>query len=187
MARPFLFVPSSLLSLLPPFVSSSLISDVWPRVRTRVGRGCHPHGLQFSTGQHYRQLPRHAGQTKTKLETVPGPLTFRMIDRVWSSMNSTRTWVTPPREPAPSQSLSRCRPQEGTCPKRDRSKSRRAGSSSRTGSAEDSGDLHKLYGGLGGIHFRCMILFAALAIDRDRERRVCEVMRGEAVVKMHFW
>jgi hypothetical protein len=35
---------------------------------------------------------------------VPGPLTFRMIDRVWSSMNSTRTWVTPPREPIqPSQ------------------------------------------------------------------------------------
>lgn len=28
-----------------------------------------------------------------------GPFTFRMIDRVWSSMNSTRTWVTPPREP----------------------------------------------------------------------------------------
>lgn len=31
---------------------------------------------------------------------IPGPLTFRMIDRVVSSMNSTRTWVTPPREPA---------------------------------------------------------------------------------------
>jgi hypothetical protein len=30
---------------------------------------------------------------------VPGPLTLRMIERVWSSMNSTRTWVTPPREP----------------------------------------------------------------------------------------
>lgn len=30
---------------------------------------------------------------------VPGPLTLRMMERVWSSMNSTRTWVTPPREP----------------------------------------------------------------------------------------
>jgi len=32
-------------------------------------------------------------------DVVPGPLTFRMIDRVVSSMNSTRTCVTPPREP----------------------------------------------------------------------------------------
>ena len=30
---------------------------------------------------------------------VPGPLTLRMMLRVVSSMNSTRTWVTPPREP----------------------------------------------------------------------------------------
>lgn len=33
-------------------------------------------------------------------KNIPGPLTFRMMERVWSSMNSTRTWVTPPREPA---------------------------------------------------------------------------------------
>jgi len=31
--------------------------------------------------------------------TRTGPLTLRMIDRDVSSMNSTRTWVTPPREP----------------------------------------------------------------------------------------
>jgi len=31
--------------------------------------------------------------------TRTGPLTFRMIDREVSSMNSTRTWVTPPRDP----------------------------------------------------------------------------------------
>lgn len=30
---------------------------------------------------------------------IPGPLTLRMMLRVVSSMNSTRTWVTPPREP----------------------------------------------------------------------------------------
>ena len=30
---------------------------------------------------------------------IPGPLTFLMMLRVWSSMNSTRTCVTPPREP----------------------------------------------------------------------------------------
>ena len=30
---------------------------------------------------------------------IPGPLTLRIMLRVVSSMNSTRTWVTPPREP----------------------------------------------------------------------------------------
>lgn len=31
--------------------------------------------------------------------TRTGPLTLRMMEREVSSMNSTRTWVTPPREP----------------------------------------------------------------------------------------
>lgn len=31
--------------------------------------------------------------------SLTGPFTLRMIVRVTSSMNSTRTWVTPPREP----------------------------------------------------------------------------------------
>nr|AFK46080.1 unknown [Medicago truncatula] len=34
-----------------------------------------------------------------------GPLTFRMMDRDWSSMNSTRTCVTPPREPVRPRTL----------------------------------------------------------------------------------
>jgi hypothetical protein len=33
------------------------------------------------------------------IQRIPGPLTLRMMERVWSSMNSTRHWVTPPREP----------------------------------------------------------------------------------------
>ena len=33
-------------------------------------------------------------------QSIPGPLTLRMMERVVSSMNSTRTWVTPPREPS---------------------------------------------------------------------------------------
>lgn len=37
---------------------------------------------------------------------VPGPLTLRMMERVVSSMNSTRTWVTPPREPVSYQNCS---------------------------------------------------------------------------------
>jgi hypothetical protein len=31
--------------------------------------------------------------------SLTGPLTLRMMVRDWSSMNSTRHWVTPPREP----------------------------------------------------------------------------------------
>jgi len=33
------------------------------------------------------------------LLSLTGPLTLRMMLRVWSSMNSTRTCVTPPRDP----------------------------------------------------------------------------------------
>ncbi|KAI8835585.1 hypothetical protein BJ741DRAFT_607300, partial [Chytriomyces cf. hyalinus JEL632] len=34
-----------------------------------------------------------------------GPLTLRTIEREWSSMNSTRTWVTPPRDPVRPRTL----------------------------------------------------------------------------------
>jgi hypothetical protein len=37
--------------------------------------------------------------SRCRCRFVPGPLTLRMMERVVSSMNSTRTWVTPPREP----------------------------------------------------------------------------------------
>lgn len=41
--------------------------------------------------------------------SLTGPLTFRTIDRVVSSMNSTRTWVTPPRDPVrPTQMVNPC-------------------------------------------------------------------------------
>lgn len=72
------------------------------------------------------------------------------MERVVSSMNSTRTWVTPPREPfamggGTNQHLFSC------------VKGRRRGPNRlvvllHTGSAEDSGDLDELDGSLGGIH-----------------------------------
>jgi len=34
-----------------------------------------------------------------------GPLTLRMMERVESFMNSTRTWVTPPRDPVRPRTL----------------------------------------------------------------------------------
>lgn len=42
-----------------------------------------------------RSLSRRAKMSFSRT----GPFTFRMIVRLGSSMNSTRTWVTPPREP----------------------------------------------------------------------------------------
>lgn len=88
-----------------------------------------------------------------------------MIERVWSSMNSTRTWVTPPREP---KSIIRNKDQPFfLSPSPTPSLATRGEVSSleiggrflfRTGTAEDAGDLHELDGLLRGIHFdRCGI------------------------------
>ena len=40
---------------------------------------------------------------------LTGPLTLRMMDRRVSSMNSTRTWMIPPREPVRPRTLVTCR------------------------------------------------------------------------------
>ena len=69
----------------------ALIADGGPRVRTRAGRGCRSRGLRSISFAGYRWRRRGC--------CVPAPLTLRMMERVWSSMNSTRHWVTPPREP----------------------------------------------------------------------------------------
>jgi len=61
-----------------------------------------------------------------------------MMERDWSSMNSTRTWVTPPREPLEASVFvgpSRC----------DRV-------FEHTGTAENAGDLDELDGLLLNIH-----------------------------------
>lgn len=55
--------------------------------------------------------PPYLSASYWKFESiVPGPLTLRIMLRVVSSMNSTRTWVTPPREPKDHQNLSFCMP-----------------------------------------------------------------------------
>ena len=69
----------------------ALIAGGGPRVRTRAGRGCRSHGLGSVS---FAACWRVVGEG-----CVPAPLTLRMMERVWSSMNSTRHWVTPPREP----------------------------------------------------------------------------------------
>ena len=80
-------------------------------------------------------------------EFVPGPLTFRMIDRVWSSMNSTRTWVTPPREPAVQKIHVSHRPLISDC-----LFAAKSGKFLHTGTAQNAGDLDKLHWLLGGVH-----------------------------------
>lgn len=80
---------------------------------------------------------------------IPGPLTLRMMLREVSSMNSTRTWVTPPRDPI-LVSLSRSHfPQQGIL----HSPFPISGQK-HTGTAEDTSDLDELSGLLvgGGIH-----------------------------------
>lgn len=80
------------------FQHSTFIADVWPHARTRGGRGCRPHGLD-STNSVSPNMSTVSNSLEALSSNIPGPLTFRMMERVWSSMNSTRTWVTPPREP----------------------------------------------------------------------------------------
>lgn len=79
-------------------------------------------------------------------EFAPGPLTFRIMLRVWSSMNSTRTWVTPPREPVAVSFDSKFR----VCCRVFRIANVQQGN--RTGSAQDTGDLDKLDGLLRSFH-----------------------------------
>lgn len=68
------------------------ISASWPHAQTRAGKGCRSRGLP---GVSRFTLPAELYPEVC----VPGPLTLRMMERVVSSMNSTRHWVTPPREP----------------------------------------------------------------------------------------
>lgn len=66
---------------------------------------------------------------------LPGPFTLRMMERVVSSMNSTRTCVTPPREPAVCQNFVLAVHLISTI-----------SYPSRTSAAEDSGDFDELDG-----------------------------------------
>lgn len=88
----------------PPYSSiATFIAVFGPHARTRAGRECRPHELDWGVaGQHTTNTHTPlSGRPSMGIRfcIVPGPLTFRIMDRVWSSMNSTRTWVTPPREP----------------------------------------------------------------------------------------
>lgn len=94
---------------------------------------------------------------------LPGPLTLRMIDRVWSSINSTRTCVTPPREPVPPhQSAVGIQNLEGL--------------RLRTSTAQNSGHLDQFDGLLGGIHCEEMLNVEEL------DSRLTEIMLGLALV-----
>lgn len=145
----------------PPYSSiATFIAVFGPHARTRAGRECRPHELDWGVaGQHttHTHTPLSGRPSMgIRLCIVPGPLTFRIMDRVWSSMNSTRTWVTPPREPKQRSgpivlSLGVC-----FCVFLFDIEL----SWGRTGSAEDSGNLDELDGGLGGIHF-CVLEFVS--------------------------
>jgi len=52
-----------------------------------------------------RRASRSLSNNARMSSSRTGPLTFRIIVRVVSSMNSTRTWVTPPRDPVRPRTL----------------------------------------------------------------------------------
>lgn len=63
---------------------------------------CHDHQVSSATPRCQRgthRASRSLSNSARMSSSRTGPLTFRMIVRVVSSMNSTRTWVTPPRDP----------------------------------------------------------------------------------------
>jgi len=94
-----------------------LISICVPHVRTRAGIGCRLRGLynlKLAYAPFHILKPLSSCQFCSRARIaipwpcwisigivffVPGPLTLRIMLLVVSSMNSTLTWVTPPREP----------------------------------------------------------------------------------------
>jgi hypothetical protein len=85
-------------------IPGSFTSVFSPHAQIRVGKGCRPRALwKLNISDMYMlsllDRTRLVGRREPLARVVPGPLTFRIMLRVWSSMNSTRTWVTPPREP----------------------------------------------------------------------------------------
>ena len=93
------------------------------------------------------------------------------MERVWSSMNSTRTWVTPPREPIQYRIslLSFCRQSIGRGYLAGAFEYFEDRGCNRTGTAEDAGDLDELDGLLGGIHFCDLEVVVRTAV---RSRRI---------------
>ena len=81
---------SSQAAVSPHIVFSPQTAVVTPPIEQR-----RPGQMHSGTHRASRSLSSRARISSSRT----GPLTFRMIVRVVSSMNSTRTWVTPPREP----------------------------------------------------------------------------------------
>lgn len=97
-------------------------------------------------------------QSSTRFH-LPGPLTLRMMLRLVSSMNSTLTWVTPPREPVSTWSVI---------------VSSAFSAFSRTGAAEDSGDLDKLNRNFSRVHvgnLSVLLFLNVVEVAREREGR----------------
>lgn len=87
----------------PPSIYLSLLASRSDSSRQRMSSSRTVYHCQLFASRVCMQL--FASEEPLRLQGTPGivyspgPLTLRMMLRVWSSMNSTRTWVTPPREP----------------------------------------------------------------------------------------
>ena len=105
--------------ILVSFVEFSFVPRVSPSCIHSMSISIHTHLIRFHSSfanrswPYIRRLPYLAEESrmpypkvkrKSRIQPqntnrIPGPLTLRMMLREVSSMNSTRTWVTPPREP----------------------------------------------------------------------------------------
>lgn len=82
-------------------VGGSVVSDVGSfQVLVVLSKISMPGSYIFDAGPKSPLLPCCVYfRVQRNRDRIPGPLTLRMMLREVSSMNSTRTWVTPPREP----------------------------------------------------------------------------------------
>lgn len=132
--------------------ASHPISVFGLHVRTRGGRGCRLRGLFSLVLVKSNMAAIEDGISVQSCWNiylnVPGPLTLRMMLRVVSSMNSTRTCVTPPREPdLVSRSRTRQILHREDCGGRGEALEK-GGVLRHTGTAQNPGHLHQLDGNL---------------------------------------
>lgn len=78
-------------------IGTSIVDLMMKRSAGKVTSGCRLGSLS----RHYlkRRASRSDSRRASKSPSRTGPFTLRMMERLESSKNSTRTWVIPPREP----------------------------------------------------------------------------------------
>lgn len=101
----FLCIPSIFLC----HAYACMKQDEWPMHTELDGQECRLAQAtgHVSVGDTYRASRSDSSRARISFSRT-GPLTLRIMLRVESSINSTRTWITPPREPVRPRTLVTC-------------------------------------------------------------------------------